>query len=89
MGSRVAVSPHGHVAYVPIYGNSGVGLPGLDGREMLAIDIPSRQIVGKVDFGRGVRPPEFRAEQQFQSESVRQWLGWWRVPESLPRSMLR
>jgi DNA-binding beta-propeller fold protein YncE len=55
-GHEVAVSPHGHVAFVPIYGSSGVGLPGIDGREMLAIDIPSRQIIGKVDFGRGVRP---------------------------------
>src|ERR1700677_2810377 len=55
-GHEVAVSPHGHVAFVPLYGSSGVGHPGIDGREMLAIDIPSRQIIGKVDFGRGVRP---------------------------------
>jgi DNA-binding beta-propeller fold protein YncE len=55
-GHEVAVSPHGQVAYVPIYGNSGVGRPGVDGHQMLAVDIPSRQIIGKVDFGRGVRP---------------------------------
>jgi DNA-binding beta-propeller fold protein YncE len=55
-GHEVAVSPHGQVAFVPIYGSSGVGHPGIDGREMLAIDIPSREIIGKVDFGRSVRP---------------------------------
>jgi DNA-binding beta-propeller fold protein YncE len=55
-GHEVAVSPDGRTAYVPIYGNSGVGLPGIDGRELLAIDIASRKITGRVDFGRGVRP---------------------------------
>ena len=33
-----------------------MGLPGIDGREMLAIDLASRKITGRVDFGRGVRP---------------------------------
>jgi YVTN family beta-propeller protein len=55
-GHEVATSPDGKLAYVPIYGSSGVGKPGTDGREMVVIDIPSRQIVGKVDFGHGVRP---------------------------------
>jgi len=55
-GHEVAVSPDGRTAYVPIYGNSGVGLPGIDGRELLAIDLASRKITGRVDFGRGVRP---------------------------------
>jgi YVTN family beta-propeller protein len=41
---------------VPIYGSSGVGKPGTDGREMVVIDIPSRKVTGKVDFGHGVRP---------------------------------
>src|SRR5690348_11199847 len=35
-GHEVAVSPDSHFAYVPIYGNSGVGKPGTDGH---AIDI--------------------------------------------------
>jgi YVTN family beta-propeller protein len=43
-------------AYVPIYGNVGVGMPGLNGHEMLIIDLPSRKITGRVDFGHGVRP---------------------------------
>ena len=55
-GHELVASPDGKTAYLPIYGNSGVGLPGTDGREMLVIDIPSRKITGEVDFGTGVRP---------------------------------
>src|ERR1700722_9820534 len=55
-GHEVATSPDGRLAYVPIYGNSGVGHAGTDGQEMVVIDIPSRTVVGKVDFGHGVRP---------------------------------
>ncbi len=55
-GHEVAVSPDGRTAFVPIYGNSGVGKPGTDGRYMDVIDIASRSVRGKVDFGHGVRP---------------------------------
>ena len=55
-GHEVATSPDGRTAYVPIYGSSGVGKPGTDGREMVVIDIPSRKVVDRVDFGHGVRP---------------------------------
>jgi YVTN family beta-propeller protein len=55
-GHEVAASPDGRTAYVPIYGNSGVGKPGTDGRKMLAIDLETRKITGTVDFGHGVRP---------------------------------
>jgi YVTN family beta-propeller protein len=55
-GHEVIASPDGRLAYVPIYGNSGVGKPGTDGRNMVVIDIASRKIVGDVDFGHGVRP---------------------------------
>jgi YVTN family beta-propeller protein len=55
-GHEVATSPDGRTAYVPIYGNSGVGKPGTDGHEMVVIDIPSRTVTGKVDFGHAVRP---------------------------------
>ncbi len=55
-GHEVIASPDGKIAYVPIYGNSGVGKPGTDGSNVVAIDIASRAIVGNVDFGRGVRP---------------------------------
>jgi DNA-binding beta-propeller fold protein YncE len=55
-GHEVAASPDGRTAYVPIYGDSGVGKPGSDGRNMVVIDIPTRKVVGYVDFGHGVRP---------------------------------
>lgn len=55
-GHEVAASPDGRTAYVPIYGDSGVGLPGTDGDHMLVIDLASRKIVGNVNFGHGVRP---------------------------------
>jgi len=52
----VIASPDGRVAYVPIYGNSGVGKPGTDGQNIDVIDIASRKVIGNVDFGHGVRP---------------------------------
>jgi len=55
-GHEVAVAGDGHTAFVPIYGSSGVGKPGIDGHEMLVIDVASRAIVGDIDFGHGVRP---------------------------------
>ncbi|MGA8290710.1 MAG: YncE family protein, partial [Acidobacteriaceae bacterium] len=55
-GHEAAASPDGRIAYVPIYGNVGVGMPGLNGHEMLVIDLPSRKIIGHVDFGHGIRP---------------------------------
>jgi YVTN family beta-propeller protein len=55
-GHEVIASPDGRLAYVPIYGNSGVGLPGTDGSTLAVIDTASRKIVGNVDFGHGVRP---------------------------------
>lgn len=55
-GHEVAVSADGRTAYLPIYGNSGVGRPGIDGRVMLVIDVPSRKVVRTVDFGHAVRP---------------------------------
>ncbi len=55
-GHEVAASPDGRTAYVPIYGDSGVGKPGSDGRNMVVIDIASRKVIGNVDFGHGVRP---------------------------------
>lgn len=55
-GHEIAVSADGRTAFVPIYGSSGVGKPGIDGHEMLVIDLPSRSIVGDIEFGHGVRP---------------------------------
>ena len=55
-GHEVIASPDGRLAYVPIYGNSGVGKAGTDGHNMVVIDIASQKVVGDVDFGHGVRP---------------------------------
>ena len=55
-GHEVIGSPDGRLAYVPIYGNSGVGLPGTDGSTLAVIDTGSRKTVGSIDFGHGVRP---------------------------------
>jgi YVTN family beta-propeller protein len=55
-GHELVASPDGKRAYVPIYGNSGVGHPGTDGQLIRVIDLAARKIVGTVDFGKGVRP---------------------------------
>jgi DNA-binding beta-propeller fold protein YncE len=55
-GHEVIASPDGQFAYVPIYGDSGVGKPGTDGRNMVVVDVASRKVVGNVDFAHGVRP---------------------------------
>jgi DNA-binding beta-propeller fold protein YncE len=53
---EVTTSPDGRIAYLPIYGSSGVGKPGIDGLEMLVLDLPSRKIIAHLDFGHPVRP---------------------------------
>jgi DNA-binding beta-propeller fold protein YncE len=55
-GHEIVASPDGRTAYLPIYGSTGVGKPGIDGHEMLIIDVPSRTIAGRIDFGHAVRP---------------------------------
>jgi len=55
-GHEVIASPDGRTAYVPIYGNSGVGSPGTDGQTLDVIDIASRQRTTTIDFGRPQRP---------------------------------
>lgn len=55
-GHEVVASPDGRTAYVPIYGNSGVGSPGTDGQTMAVIDLASRRLIHTIDFGRPVRP---------------------------------
>jgi YVTN family beta-propeller protein len=55
-GHEITTSHDGKLAYVPIYGNSGVGMPGTDGSNLVVIDLAERKVVGNVDFGKGVRP---------------------------------
>ncbi len=53
---EVAASPDGRTAYAPIFGNSGVGKPGTDGRTIDVIDLASRRVVATIDLGRATRP---------------------------------
>jgi YVTN family beta-propeller protein len=53
---EVAVSPDGKTAYAPIYGNSGVGKPGTDGRTIDVIDLASRKVVSTINLDRPMRP---------------------------------
>jgi DNA-binding beta-propeller fold protein YncE len=53
---EVIADADGRIAFLPIYGSSGVGKPGIDGHQILVVDVPSRKIVSRIDFGHGVRP---------------------------------
>lgn len=55
-GHEVAVTPDGRTAFVPIYGDAGVGKRGTDGRTIEIIDVASRKLIHTLDFGHGVRP---------------------------------
>lgn len=55
-GHELAISPQGDLAYVPIYGNAGVGRPGTDGREIDIVDLKTKKMMGAIDLGRPVRP---------------------------------
>src|ERR1700684_18477 len=55
-GHEVAASADGKRAFVPIYGNSGVGMPGTDGSTLAVIDLSERKVIHTIDFGHGVRP---------------------------------
>ena len=55
-GHEVIASADGSLAFVPIYGNSGVGKPGTDGSLIRVVDLKKQAVIGTVDFGKGVRP---------------------------------
>jgi YVTN family beta-propeller protein len=55
-GHEVIASPDGRLAFVPIYGNSGVGKPGTDGSNIVVIDLGAKKVVGNIVFEHGVRP---------------------------------
>jgi YVTN family beta-propeller protein len=55
-GHEVTVSKDGRYAYVPIYGNSGVGKPGTDGNSIDVIDIKERKLAYSIDLGKPLRP---------------------------------
>jgi YVTN family beta-propeller protein len=55
-GHEVAVSPDSRFAYVPIYGNSGVGKPGTDGTTIDIVDLRDHKLAATIDLGRPLRP---------------------------------
>jgi len=55
-GHELIVSPDGRFAYVPIYGNSGVGRPGTDGTTIDVIDLQERKLAATIDLGKPLRP---------------------------------
>jgi DNA-binding beta-propeller fold protein YncE len=55
-GHEVTVDKAGKFAYVPIYGNSGVGKPGTDGSTIDVIDIAARKLAYTIDLGKPLRP---------------------------------
>ena len=56
VGHEVAASPDGRLAYLPLYGDSGIGRPGSDGDSLLVLNIPEAKVVQRVPLGRGLRP---------------------------------
>src|SRR5438046_10346034 len=56
-GHEVIVSKDSRFAYVPIYGNSGVGKPGTDGSTIDVIDLQERKLAATIDLGKPLRPP--------------------------------
>ena len=55
-GHEVIVSKDGRFAYVPIYGNSGVGRPGTDGSTIDVIDLQARKFAATINLGKPLRP---------------------------------
>src|SRR6184192_1543588 len=55
-GHEVIVSKDSRFAYVPIYGNSGVGKPGTDGSTIDVIDLQERKLAATIDLGKPLRP---------------------------------
>ena len=53
---EVVASADGKFAFVPIYGDSGVGKPGTDGSAIDVVDLESKRTVQTIKFGKGVRP---------------------------------
>jgi DNA-binding beta-propeller fold protein YncE len=55
-GHELAASPDGRRAFVPIYGNSGVGRAGSDGHTMAVIDVDQHKLIKTFDFDKPLRP---------------------------------
>jgi YVTN family beta-propeller protein len=55
-GHEVVASPDGKFAYVPIYGNSGIGRPGTDGGTVEVIDLEGGRTVHIIALDKPSRP---------------------------------
>ncbi|HVT72055.1 MAG TPA: beta-propeller fold lactonase family protein [Lacunisphaera sp.] len=55
-GHELVATADGKSAFVPIYGNSGVGQPGTDGSLIRVLDLERKAISGTIDLGHGTRP---------------------------------
>jgi YVTN family beta-propeller protein len=55
-GHEVMATPDGKTAFVPIYGNAGVGRPGTDGDHIDIYDVATGKLTGTIKFPHGVRP---------------------------------
>jgi len=55
-GHELAASPDGRRAFVPIYGNSGVGKAGSDGQTMAVIDVDQHKLIKTFNFDKPLRP---------------------------------
>ncbi len=53
---EVVASPDGRRAFAPIYGNSGVGAPGTDGRTVDVFDLATQKRIATFDLGKPMRP---------------------------------
>jgi DNA-binding beta-propeller fold protein YncE len=53
---EVVASLDGKLAFVPIYGDSGVGKPGTDGNAIDVVDLETRRTIQTIKFDHGVRP---------------------------------
>ena len=60
-GHEVAATADGQRAFVPVYGNSGVGHAGTDGQLIRVVDLAQRAVVGTIDLGTSVRPHSHRS----------------------------
>src|SRR5579863_5216787 len=54
VGHEVTTTPDGQLAFLPLYGDSGVGKPGTNGQTILIINLGKRAIEGRIDLGHGV-----------------------------------
>jgi YVTN family beta-propeller protein len=54
-GHEVIASPDGKTAFVPLYGDAGVGRAGTDGDHIDVFDVATGKLEGTIPYGHGVR----------------------------------